>query len=51
VPLGFHELLNAKIDETTVLLPDLFLLALAEEFPQSAHLEASLALKASPSNE
>jgi hypothetical protein len=47
MPLGFHELFNAKIDEAAVLLPNLLLLALAYELHGSAHFEASLALGAS----
>ena len=40
--LGFHELTDAKIDETTVLLPELFIPALTDELYDSAHLEVSI---------
>ena len=39
---GFHEVIDAKIDETTALLPDLFIPALTDEPYGSAHFEVSI---------
>lgn len=40
--VGFHEVIDAKIDETTALLPELFIPALTDEPYDSAHLEVSI---------
>lgn len=40
--VGFREVIDAKIDEITVLLPDLFTPALTDELYGSAHLEVSI---------
>jgi len=39
---GFHEVIDAKIEETTVLLPDLFIPALTDEPYGSAHFKVSI---------
>jgi len=39
---GFHEVIDAKIDETTALLPDLFIPAFTDEPYGSAHFEVSI---------
>jgi len=40
--VGFHEVIDAKIDETTALLPELFIPAFTDEPYGSAHFEVSI---------
>jgi len=40
--VGFQEVIDPKIDETTALLPELFIPAFADEPYGSAHFEVSI---------
>jgi hypothetical protein len=40
--LGFHEVIDAKIDETIALVPELFIPAFTDEPYGSAHFEVSI---------
>jgi hypothetical protein len=39
---GFHEVIDVKINETTILMPDLFIPALTDDLYGSAHFEVSI---------